>query len=306
VRRAKKPVASLRIFGLAWPLIMIASSLLAADPASAPQARVRIELRLKGPASAPLHGKVTLRPTQSGFDAPRIADLDGSFTVVPLPPNSSWEVSVSLPGYWSRRENIQLGPSDSEVEQPIVVWPLGTISGSVPRLARPLSGIEVETLAPRSPAAKEAALKGALHCPVDTEGRWACSLPASEFDLKLWAMGFAPEYRVAVQVPPTGNVDLGPLTLRQGASVAGWVQAAQGHLTSECVVSLTAADPDKSTLSGNVQGNGFFQLLGVKPGNYLLEAHQPGYRTVNLAIRVSAEPSTLLQAPFILQRVPAP
>jgi hypothetical protein len=257
-----------------------------------------------------LHGEVAFRPSEknAAYSPPPEVVLDGPSTTIFLPPNSAWQVVVSIPGYWCRREIAQLGPPDSETELRIVVWPLGTISGTVPKLATPLSFLEVETLAPRLPVAQEDAVKGALRCPTDVAGRWSCRMPAAVVDLKLSARGFAPEYRFAVHVPPGTDLDLGPLMLRQGASVAGFVAAAEGDLTPDCAVSLTPTDDANAgkPLSVRVQGEGFFQLTGIAPGNYLLEVTQAGYRAPKLAITVAVDSATYLVHPITLQRSPAP
>ena len=296
-RRFIRTYSSLAL--LAWPLMAAGS---AAEP---PQARVRLQLILQGPAVAPLHGEVTLR--QKGADSSRVAALDGSSSVISLPSNSSWQLSTSIPGYWCRQETVQLGAPESETLQQILAWPLGTISGSAPTLASSLRGIDVETMAPRSAAARAAGLKGALRCPVDSSGKWSCTLPASVFDLKLSVHGFAPEYRLDVNVPPGTSLDLGPLALRPGASVAGWVQVAGGEsLAPQCLVKLTPTDEATTNLplTGTVRTQGFFQLTGVAPGRYVLEVDQPGFRSPKVPLDVSPGSATYLRGALLLSREP--
>jgi hypothetical protein len=232
---------------------------------------------------------------------------DGSSSVISLPSNSSWQLSTSIPGYWCRQETVQLGAPESGTLQQILAWPLGTISGSAPPMASSLRGIDVETMAPRSAAARAAGLKGALRCPVDSSGKWSRTLPASVFDLKLSVHGFAPEYRLDVNVPPGTSLDLGPLALRPGASVAGWVQVAGGEsLAPQCLVKLTPTDEATTNLplTGTVRTQGFFQLTGVAPGRYVLEVDQPGFRSPKVPLDVSPGSATYLRGALLLSREP--
>ena len=103
------------------------------EPSNAAQAIVRIEINLRGPAYAPLHGQVSLHEVDGS--ASHVLALDGPIISTSLPPDSAWEISASLPGYWCRRESIRLGPAGSTTSQSIDTWPLGTISGSLPELA---------------------------------------------------------------------------------------------------------------------------------------------------------------------------
>jgi hypothetical protein len=143
---------------------------------------------------------------------------------------------------------------------------------------------------------------------VDANRNWTCSrVPATEFDLTILTRGFAPEYRWAVLVPPGGNLDLGPLALRQGASVAGWVQISPGSaLDPNCIVRLSPAEvtDNSPVLTAKVQGQGFFQLTGVAPGTYVLEAAQSGYRSPKVPITVVLPDSATYLKGVVLQRAP--
>jgi hypothetical protein len=143
---------------------------------------------------------------------------------------------------------------------------------------------------------------------VDANRNWTCSrVPAAEFDLTILTRGFAPEYRWAVLVPPGGNLDLGPLALRQGASIAGWVQISPGSaLDPNCIVRLSPAEvtDNSPVLTAKVQGQGFFQLTGVAPGTYVLEADQSGYRSPKVPVTVVFPDSATYLKGVVLQRAP--
>lgn len=120
---------------------------------------------------------------------------------------------------------LALGASGTTVLNPIGLWPLGRIAGSVKvtekgeRLPKKLV---VTTLPPRPPAPKDAP-QGALDCPVDDKGKWQCPpLPGTTFDLVLSAEGFIPQYRWETKVLAGKTTDLGAVKLERGASVAGW------------------------------------------------------------------------------------
>lgn len=194
---------------------------------------------------------------------------------------------------------------------------LGRIAGSV-KLAdkkeRLPKKLVVSTLPLRSPASKEVP-KGVLDCPVDAQGKWQCPpLPATAFDLVLSTEGFIPQYRWGVKVLPGKTADLGPVRLERGASVAGWVEIEGGRIEENCRARLTplvspgggAAATQKIRSTANevtVRKDGFFQLVGVAPGSYLLEVSQEGFAPATVQpLEVWPRSETFLRQPVTLKR----
>ena len=286
--------------------LLFSGQRLAAEQPQPALAEVRIELNLKGQPVAPLAGVLTLRPAAGG--PPLVLPIADAKLVTPLPANTSWEASVNIPGYWGRRENVAVGSPGSGLVQRIALWPLGRISGSIQGTPKPKE-VRVVTLAPRRPLPKDDQIKGTMVCPVDGQGIWSCELPAAVFDFYLSVKGFAPRYAWDVEVPPAASVDLGPLLLAPGSSVAGWVEVGSLDSTEGCIARLlpleTADGWEAVTASSDatkVQSNGFFQLTGVKPGEYVLEVQAPGHEPARLSpIRVSPGSEQLLDRAFVLR-----
>lgn len=296
---------ALRLLRRHAPLIPLAAALwrphpvLAAPPVGAePTASVRVELALKGPVTAPLEGELTFTPTGS-HAAPVVLPIRGQAAEAAFPVGPTWEVSVSIPGYWGRRESIAVS-SERPVVKRLALWPLGKITGVVEPTSS-VKEISVVTLAPRQPVPKDDFLRGSLTCPV-AAGRWTCQLPASTFDFAIAAkgLGLAPAYRLGVKVPAADTLDLGLLEFNRGASIAGFVEVDQGMVVpGQCVARLSVLPdpgaPSMAPIQVQVSPEGFFQITALPAGNYLLEIGQPGYTPARLSpVTVSSSSSAQL------------
>ncbi|HEV7671794.1 MAG TPA: carboxypeptidase-like regulatory domain-containing protein [Thermoanaerobaculia bacterium] len=240
-----------------------------------------------------LAGELRLRALPPNGDLAPVAIAGGKARVCG-PAGSEVEASASVSGYWIRRETVIFGPADSRGEAKLTLWPLGLLSGE---LKRPDSKtpapreILVTTLPPRGVPRNQEPPKGQLSCPVDPRARFRCELPAATYDLSFSLSPYAPVYRWQVQLAAGRNLDLGSLTLRRGASVAGWVTTEDGSPIDprRCQVHLrpleaagrldsrVADQIEGSTIDGNVGADGFFQLFGVRPGVYEIEAQLPPF-----------------------------
>lgn len=114
--------------------------------------------------------------------------------------------------------------------------------------------------------------------------KWTCSLPAElPVDVRLEPQGFAPLYVWNVTMAPAGRRDLGPQKLVAGASVAGWVQNAEGVPLADATLTLASLQPEHPGAARAVatqhrvrsDARGFFQLTGVSPGDYRLVSQAP-------------------------------
>ncbi len=255
----------------------------------------KLEARTGFSIEAPgrLAGELRLRlPAPKGDLAP--VAITGGKARVCGPAGSEAEASASVPGYWIRRETVTFGAANSRGEAKLTLWPLGRLVGELKRPDAKTPApreILVTTLPPRGVPRDQEPPKGQLSCPVDPRGRFRCELPAATYDLTLSLSPYAPVYLWQAKVPAGRYLDLGSLALRRGASVVGWVTTDDGSPIDprRCQVRLRPLeaagrlDPrvvdqlEGSTIEANIGADGFFQLFGVRPGVYEIEAVLPPF-----------------------------
>ena len=144
---------------------------------------------------------------------------------------------------------------------------------------------------------------GTVTCPLKAQ-RLLCKLPVGTFDLRFLAQSFAPIHAWSIEILPRQITELGRLRLTPGGSIIGWVEAPHRGFDFAAVelelvpvrAAATAGDTWKRMprLARNtpVDRQGFFQLVGLKPGRYVLWARHPGYaptRIDDLSVRASEE-----------------
>lgn len=142
---------------------------------------------------------------------------------------------------------------------------------------------------------------------VAADGRVALELPLGRWDLRLAAPGWAPIYRLGLDVGRQ-PVALGALDFQRGSSVSGFLRPSGDEiLVAGGAVSLrrpVSADGTALTSEGRlatattstaaVAGDGFFQILGAPPGVYELEVRAPGAATLvvpDVAVEADGEVS---------------
>lgn len=275
------------------------------------------EMKPKGVMADGLQGKLVLRPVEGEGEELTLEARVGAPVTVKLPCSSRWEATPVFPETWGPRVMVEVGASSTTLASQISLWPLGRLTGLV-KLAekgeRLPKKLVVTTLAPRPPAPKDVP-RGALECPVDAQGKWQCPpLPATTFDLVLSAEGFIPQYRWEAKVLPGKTADLGAVKLERGASVAGWVEVEGGPIDAGCRARLAPLTglgsgmriAEKIRSTGNevpVRKDGFFQFVGVAPGNYSLEVSQDGFAPATVyPVEVWPRSETFLREPVTLKR----
>ncbi|HEX4964944.1 MAG TPA: carboxypeptidase-like regulatory domain-containing protein [Thermoanaerobaculia bacterium] len=278
---------------------------------------VRFELRPKAPMAEGLQGKLVLRPIEEKREPVEVPARMAAPATAELPCGSSWEVSPVFADVWGPRATVIAGGAGQTAVSTVTLWPLGKIAGSlkpIPQEDRPPKALSIATLAPRGPAQRDLP-KGILDCPIEKSGKWTCPpLPAATFDLVLSAEGFIPQYRWGVKVVAGKTIDLGMVELKRGASVAGWVEVEEGVIAGGCRARLAPllgegsgaqmAEKIRTTIQEvPVRKDGFFQLVGIAPGNYSLEVRQPGFAPATVyPIEVWPRLETFLRVPVTLKR----
>lgn len=298
-----------------------AALLLASLPAAGADDRVNVQfvLEMKGTAEPPPETTIALRRTDAAGPPVRLTTTGNSPTGIMLPGNSTWEVSLDAPGFWAAQEVLRIEQAASASVQRLRLWRSAVVAGRlrlVEKTTSVPSALTLELDSPPGPPQARALHRQRTPCVVGGDTRFTCSVPALNLDLTLRSEGFVPHYRWGMELEPGRTHDWGLVELRAGASIAGWVAVEEGALEpGQCRVRaspLLAPGPgggpvaerlQKAISEAKVGGRGFFQIAGLAPGSYLLEAEQPGYsiaRAFPLEVWPGAE--TLLHQPIVLQR----
>lgn len=299
---------------LCFLVLLAGAARTSAQPALTP---VELSFHLHVAARLPAHGELLLRPLDSKAEPLRREVVPGSPVSLSLPAGSRWEVAGEFPGFWLKREPLEVGSPEKPVRLSLDLWPLGTVTGNVRvkggKLPLPKQ-VLVRSLAAPSFLHREPAPQGAIDSPLSKTGTWSSSLPAARYDLVLSASGFAPAYRWGVEVPVQRTLPLGTIELQPGASVAGWLVVEGGALDPErCLARLTpslaagvdragAAQAQRAAFAQKVAKDGFFQLTGLPGGTFDLEIEQPGFPPARLSrLRIDPGAETLLREPLVLR-----
>jgi hypothetical protein len=215
-----------------------------------------------------------------------------------------WTIGVESKNCWA--SSVRATAAAPSVD--VTLWPRATIAGTVsvdgdgaPRVLRARL---------TTPSGRGASLDTVVPCPVE-RGRWSCSVPATEVDIRLDADGFIPSYVWNVRTE-TGKVTKLPATrLVRGASIAGWVEVPRGDAKAAEVellpvgaapeIPLDKRDAPRSSIAV-ANERGFFQFAAVPPGSYTVVARKRGWspaRETDVAIEAGRE--HVLRSPLLLQ-----
>ncbi len=237
---------------------------------------VRLVFTPSGPA---LHGAL---PAARSIEAAAPGEVP-----VELPAGSRWSLAAQARGLWSRPELFEAAAGGRVT---VRLLPGGTIHANIEVAPGETLPSELSLRLEPSPGgpASQTARPAFEVCPV-SDRRMACPAPAGTLDLRLRARGFVSQYRWGMAVPANGDLDLGKVPLRRGASVVGTVAApARDFRFQDCRVELTpriTTLPRESEQARNgekaeaarVNARGFFELAGIAPGTYRLTVRHPKY-----------------------------
>ncbi len=240
-----------------------------------------------------------------------------------------WQVQASAPGYWSQEVEVAVArQTPAGVE--LALWPAASLHGEIVaaggellpddlevRLsATPASAGEVTT-SRASVARRESGPSHAeLHCRVDA-GRWSCPGPAGVFDVRLEAADYAPRYEWGVSLKAGESTDLGRALLRKTTSVFGRAVPKDGsHPPGSCEAALQLNAERGAPVSGPesvvrsktsfltpLNGQGYFQFVGVPPGKYVLFVQCQAASGIR-ELRVQADSETRINPPLSLEELP--
>jgi hypothetical protein len=245
-------------------------------------------------------------------------DTGASVTILLQP--GRWVLAADAPNDWGAPFQLEIPDraNDTPAAAPVTLelWPAGRIEGGIslsPGIKPPGSLTVYFRSTGNSTSPSHTAQ---ANCPLRKEV-WTCKLPAGTLDVRFQAAGFIPRYLWGVQVPPRGTVHPGRIELRQGSAVQGWVVSADGAVLGDAArISLrpriSGAIQDAGErkrletlrFEAAVNAKGFFQIDGVPPGAYLLEARHPRYAPAVTSVRVVAGEVTEVANPPLLLDLP--
>lgn len=288
---------------------------------SALAAHTTLNLKAKPPLEAPVRGRLTATPMVAthSLESPPPKQLEVEIpgqVRLDLPPGWTWKFELDVVGFWSPPKILRAG---AEQEATIELLSVGKITGRVvcERGEEPLRQIELRFSDRSFRQRAVGGLHGSVTCPVSENRIWTCTLPLGAWDLRLRTAGFIPHYFWDQVVESEKTLELGEATWRRGSSLSGWVVRDDDQPVSvESKVSLmpqTGGGPGRdekleaTALNSPISPRGFFQLTGLAPGTYRLEAEEKGLAKATLdQITILPDQEATLLHPVVLQRPISP
>lgn len=251
----------------------------------------------------PLAGaRLSAQPANSGTGGIGRSSSDGTFEIW-LPQVDRHYLEVELAGYVPIRVGAGSTAYEPGVNDIVVVlhrattpeFPLpagATVSGRVFRSANPAAAsVELRTVATVVDGPGKLAFRANSDTVVrentDREGRFRIAgvLPGT-YQLVARATDGACVELVPLEVPPSGDVDVGDLVLKPGAAIRGRVLLPPGRSAAGLVV---AVDAWQNALDTETDAEGRFRFDALLPGDHRLSlGEQPG-RVTGLEARIRLE-----------------
>jgi Carboxypeptidase regulatory-like domain len=293
-------------------LILAAASLLA--PAAQPaQPAVTVAIRVDPrPADAfrditePIKFTLTARPVDpSGrFGEPvtvpqcKLAE-DCSFAVPP----GLWILSIEGADLYVPIKTINAG-AESLAATALFAYRTAPLAGTVD--PRPTSDVKLIAGFHRDETSTRPALSGDVYCPIAPDGQWRCDVPTGVVDVSLHVPGFISFYSWDTKIETGKTVQMGTITLRQGASLVGYVDVARGAAPSriaDALVQLSPVSAPAAVTPTVVRPNakGFFHFDAVPPGQYSLVAKHPQLTSLPVTVRIIERREADLREHLVLQ-----
>jgi hypothetical protein len=248
------------------------------------------------PAQAHIQAVWTAGPANNGVHIGVEAEAGPDGVVLNLS-DGVWQVKTTAPGYWSQGAEVVVA-RQAPASVRLALWPAATLHGEIVmsggetlpdslevRLnATPAATSETPVGRASTPRPEPSPSHAVLSCRIE-EKTWSCLGPAGLFDMQLEVAGYTPQYRWGVSLKAAENTDLGRTPLLRTASVFGHAVRRDGSNPSgPCNATLQpeamrgASDPDlesarqgETSFSVPLSLRGYFQVVGVSPGMYLLD-----------------------------------
>ena len=255
--------------------------------------------------------------SRSGAEIPEAVTIQAEapgFVQVDLAQETSWRLEVKAPGFWAPDVLLTVNEAPREVSVRLVPTVVLRALVEIPAGSDAPTHLNVRFRSPGRRPDGRRAVDDSVDCPV-LQGTWRCDVPVGKFDLRLRARGFVSHYFWEREFGPRSTLSLGTLQLVPGASISGWlvtdddsplqpgVRVVASPQIHQVVGPRAAARHRSLEVSAPVSDRGFFQLEGLPPGAYVLEAKQEGFVPYSSLPVVLAENSeTELDEPLMLSR----
>jgi len=139
-----------------------------------------------------------------------------------------------------------------------------------------------------------------LHCAL-AQSRLDCRLPATDGELRLWPVNYAPHYR-HLDIAAKASQDLGVIEFAPGASLAGRLEIPAGT-RAPYAIELTPTHGVARHVTVTPPGETVFQLTNVPPGRYAVTVRRAGYLPTHIDdLDVAAGHETFLSSTIRLAR----
>lgn len=261
----------------------------------------RVEWRGAGDAgTAVLHARrvdATAEPIRRDITVPSTGTLSGI-------DEGTWHLSVESERAWIAPVYVQAKDA-TRGEAVLTAWPAARLhvplmkTDEVPETTKVL-------FTPAQEPLRGERLDANVDCPV-RENEILCTVPAGTWDIQFAPAGFVPQYRWNIALPANRVTKLEPLPLLKGASVIGTVTRIDRSLalpadTRIRLVPSTMVPHEARAYVREVKPNakGFFQFVGVPPGQYFLSATAKSLTSDNRQIVVIANRTAELRSPLII------
>jgi hypothetical protein len=310
-------------------VLLVAALAVCGSQAGALPVRVALDWPAGIPASAPAQAHIqavwTAGPANNGVPPTGVEAEAGPDGVILDLGDGVWQVQASASGYWSQAAEVVVARKAPATVR-LTLWPAATLHGEIQATeGEPLpEALEVRLSATPSPAyevsTQQASVQqtnsspsGAeLRCRIE-EGSWSCLGPAGLFDVELEATGYTPRYEWGVSLKAAESTDLGRTPLLRTASVFGRAVRKDGsNPPGPCRAALRpetmrgASEPNlesarqgETSFSVPLSLRGYFQVVGVSPGMYLLNVEcQAASGIRELSVQAGAE--TRVDPPLLL------
>lgn len=239
---------------------------------------------------------------------------------VPVPWQGEWsaalrsglQLEVESPDYWS--PPFLLDGTESRIA--LELFPRGEIvfgeasPAALDAAAGQREQISLEVSSVPALRAKDRLGRTRLACRREAQ-RFHCPAPALALDLRVEKADHVPHYLFNARVQAGKTLDLGRIRFERGASMSGYVTVEEGVPTGTEVAIQVAghfspAETQRQELRkirAAVNERGFFQVVGIPPGGYLVEAKRAGLIETELGpVEVVAGLETALTDPLHLTR----